>query len=158
MNLDVYLWIDHSVNWYFSFHYQVVTKPPEFERFSEFGESSLADSDNDCTEPMMYSNIERKDIFVIEVGSLREDFCIVCLLSGRRGLHPNTSYDRGAYGKVWRHAAKEASEAHKALEQFNVWEAEGQSVWIQVHWTKAIIRHNIFKINFVEIFENFFGI
>jgi len=45
---------------------KVVTKPPEFERFSEFGESSLADSDNDCTEPMMYSNIERKDIFVIE--------------------------------------------------------------------------------------------
>lgn len=45
---------------------KVVTKPPEFERFSEFGESSLVESDSDYTEPMMYSNNERKDIFVIE--------------------------------------------------------------------------------------------
>ena len=57
---------------------QVVTKPPEFERFSEFGESSLADSDNDYTEPMMYANNERKDIFVIEVGYPSEISCIIC--------------------------------------------------------------------------------
>ena len=62
----------------FPFHPQVVTKPPEFERFNEFGESSLADSDNDYTEPMMYANTERKDIFVIEVGSLIEISFIIC--------------------------------------------------------------------------------
>ena len=59
---------DMTLDLLFPFYPQVVTKPPEFERFSEFGESSLVESDSDYTEPLMYSNNERKDIFVIEVG------------------------------------------------------------------------------------------
>ena len=72
---------------------QVVTKPPEFERFSEFGESSLVESDSDYTEPMMYSNNERKDIFVIEVRFSEVDLLQVLIIfaSGRGGLHPNAS-------------------------------------------------------------------
>ena len=49
------------------FYHQIVTKPPEFERFPEMGESSLTESDSDYMEPVMYTNTERKDVFVIEV-------------------------------------------------------------------------------------------
>ena len=77
----------------FPFSSQVVTKPPEFERFSEFGESSLVESDSDYTEPMMYSNNERKDIFVIEVRFSEVDLLQVLIkfASGRGGMHPNAS-------------------------------------------------------------------
>ena len=38
------------------FYHQIVTKPPEFERFPEMGESSLTESDSDYMEPVMYTS------------------------------------------------------------------------------------------------------
>ena len=62
------------------FYHQIVTKPPEFERFPEMGESSLTESDSDYMEPVMYTNTERKDVFVIEVNNLI-NLDIICIFN-----------------------------------------------------------------------------